>query len=268
VDDWTPLYGASEAMSWLELGALELAAGGHTLTLRVNERRTNEEHAYLLYADAFLVTTRDVMPQGLTTPADVAGLKPRPARPTAVPRAAGMGAPMLLATDLMLPIRNHLAKNLEFSLFQSEGDQLSVNQTAPGVWDWSKADTELAEAGRRGVRWQYFPHFTALGCPPVARGLGRHEGSGAGHPCYPESPREGGTPPRGYGASMNTSTLLWGVLFGSFGLGFFIYGKNEKAPIPLACGLALMVYPYFIANTSLMVAIGVALTIIPFVVRL
>ena len=67
---------------------------------------------------------------------------------------------------------------------------------------------------------------------------------------------------------MSASTLLWGLLFGSFGLGFFIYGKNQKAPIPLVCGLALMAYPYFIANPFLLVAIGVTLTAIPFCIRL
>ena len=66
---------------------------------------------------------------------------------------------------------------------------------------------------------------------------------------------------------MNASTLLWGMLFGSIGLGFFVYGKKQRAIVPLACGLALMVFPYFVSGTLLLIAIGVALMAIPYFVR-
>ena len=58
------------------------------------------------------------------------------------------------------------------------------------------------------------------------------------------------------------------MLFGSIGLGFFIYGKKQRQAVPLACGLALMVYPYFMSNTILVVLVGVVLTAIPYFVRL
>lgn len=66
---------------------------------------------------------------------------------------------------------------------------------------------------------------------------------------------------------MNTATLLWGVLFGSIGLGFFVYGKKQRAIVPLVCGLALMAFPYFVSGTFLLIAIGVALMAIPWFVR-
>lgn len=66
---------------------------------------------------------------------------------------------------------------------------------------------------------------------------------------------------------MNMWTLLWGVLFSSLGLGFFIYGKKQQAPVPLVCGVMLMAYPYFVANTFLLVAIGVVLTAVPYFIR-
>ena len=62
--------------------------------------------------------------------------------------------------------------------------------------------------------------------------------------------------------------LFWGLLFGSVGFGFFIYGKKQKAFVPLVCGLVLMVIPYFISNTILLVAIGVALIALPYFVRI
>ena len=64
------------------------------------------------------------------------------------------------------------------------------------------------------------------------------------------------------------ATLLWGLLFGSCGLGFFIYGKKPKAVVPLACGVALMVYPYFVSNVMLLVGMGVILVVIPYFFRL
>ena len=67
---------------------------------------------------------------------------------------------------------------------------------------------------------------------------------------------------------MSMSSLLWGLLFGSIGLGFFLYGKKQQAVVPLFCGLALMVFPYFVSNTILLVAIGFALTALPYFVRI
>jgi predicted membrane protein len=67
---------------------------------------------------------------------------------------------------------------------------------------------------------------------------------------------------------MDTSSLLWGLLFGSIGLGFLIYGRKQRAVVPLVCGLALMIFPYFVPNTILLVAIGIALIVIPYFVRL
>ena len=64
-----------------------------------------------------------------------------------------------------------------------------------------------------------------------------------------------------------TGVLLWGLLFGSIGLGYFIYGKKQRAVVPLVCGLALMVFPYFVPNTILLVRIGVLLTAIPYFLR-
>jgi hypothetical protein len=66
---------------------------------------------------------------------------------------------------------------------------------------------------------------------------------------------------------MNTSLLLWSLLFSSVGLGFFLYGKKQQAPVPLFSGLALMIYPYFVSNPILLVAIGVVLVAVPYFVR-
>ncbi|MGC1389362.1 MAG: hypothetical protein WA807_15225 [Steroidobacteraceae bacterium] len=67
---------------------------------------------------------------------------------------------------------------------------------------------------------------------------------------------------------MNTSILLWGLLFSSIGLGFFLYGKKQRAVVPLVCGLALMIYPYFVSNVGALIAIGMALVATPYFLRL
>lgn len=67
---------------------------------------------------------------------------------------------------------------------------------------------------------------------------------------------------------LDTSSLLWGLLFGSIGLGYLIYGRKQRAVVPLLCGLSLMVFPYFVSNNILLVATGVVLMAIPYFFRL
>jgi predicted membrane protein len=63
---------------------------------------------------------------------------------------------------------------------------------------------------------------------------------------------------------VNAGVLLWGLLFSSIGLGFFLYGRKQRAVVPLVCGLVLMIYPYFVPNVIALVAIGVTLTAVPY----
>ena len=67
---------------------------------------------------------------------------------------------------------------------------------------------------------------------------------------------------------MRMSSLLWAVLFGSVGFAYFLYGKRQKALVPLVCGTVLMACPYFISNTILLVAVGIALSAVPYFVRI
>lgn len=61
--------------------------------------------------------------------------------------------------------------------------------------------------------------------------------------------------------------LLWAVVFGSVGLGFFVYGRRQRAVVPLVCGVALVILPYLVSNTLLLVALGVALMVVPYFFR-
>ena len=66
----------------------------------------------------------------------------------------------------------------------------------------------------------------------------------------------------------DSSLLIWGMLFGTIGFGFFIYGTKQKAAVPLLTGMALMVIPFFISNVYLLVISGVALMALPYFVRI
>ncbi len=66
----------------------------------------------------------------------------------------------------------------------------------------------------------------------------------------------------------NTSMLMWGLVFGSIGFGFFSYGRKQKAVVPLITGITLMVLPYFVANLYLLLGLGVVLLVIPYFIRL
>ena len=63
------------------------------------------------------------------------------------------------------------------------------------------------------------------------------------------------------------ATLVWGMLFGAIGMGYVVYGKRQASPMPLACGVALMFFPYLVSNAWLTALIGVLLMAIPYFVR-
>lgn len=61
----------------------------------------------------------------------------------------------------------------------------------------------------------------------------------------------------------DTWSLLFGLIFGSIGLAYFIYGKKQANVMMRYCGIALMVYPYFIENKYAVLLIGIALITAP-----
>ena len=61
---------------------------------------------------------------------------------------------------------------------------------------------------------------------------------------------------------------MWGIIFGSIGLGFFVYGKKQKAVIPLFSGIGLIVSPYFISNIYILILLGIVLIALPYFIRI
>jgi len=65
----------------------------------------------------------------------------------------------------------------------------------------------------------------------------------------------------------STAQLVWGMLFGAIGTGFFVYGKRQKAFVPLFVGMALFVFPYFMSNVYTLVIVGAILIGLPYFIR-
>lgn len=66
---------------------------------------------------------------------------------------------------------------------------------------------------------------------------------------------------------MTSSTLFWSVVFGSLGMGYCVYGRRQHALVPFLSGVALIVAPYFVRDSVLLVALCLALAAAPFVIK-
>ncbi|MBL4911122.1 MAG: hypothetical protein JKX78_14045 [Alteromonadaceae bacterium] len=62
--------------------------------------------------------------------------------------------------------------------------------------------------------------------------------------------------------------MIWSVLFGGIGIGFFMYGKKQRAVVPLFTGLALFIYPYFMTSVTMLIIVGIILIALPYFIRL
>ena len=66
---------------------------------------------------------------------------------------------------------------------------------------------------------------------------------------------------------LDAANLIGGFVFGSIGFVAFIYGKRMNLWNIMFCGLALMIFPYFVSNGALVFLIGVVGTAALFFLR-
>jgi hypothetical protein len=64
------------------------------------------------------------------------------------------------------------------------------------------------------------------------------------------------------------ASIVWSMLFGAIGVGYFIYGRKQKRLVPFISGIALMVVPYFVDSAGAMVALCGAFMALPYFVQL
>jgi len=68
-------------------------------------------------------------------------------------------------------------------------------------------------------------------------------------------------------SDINSNILMWSVLFGIIGMGYFSYGKNQNYNIFFYSGVSLMIFPYFIDTEIGIIVTGLSLIIIPFFIK-
>jgi hypothetical protein len=66
---------------------------------------------------------------------------------------------------------------------------------------------------------------------------------------------------------MDSNTLLVSFMFGTLGMGMFMYGKKAGRLVPLGAGLALLVIPYCIPNLLAMTITCCAISVVPWLLR-
>jgi hypothetical protein len=65
----------------------------------------------------------------------------------------------------------------------------------------------------------------------------------------------------------NAASIMWGVLFGSIGMGYLIYGRKQRRGIALLSGVLLCIFPYFVSNVFLMILTAVILMALPYFLK-
>lgn len=66
---------------------------------------------------------------------------------------------------------------------------------------------------------------------------------------------------------MEAQTLLWGLLFGSVGVGYFVYGRKQRKLMPFISGIGLILAPMFIYQVGWLLAVGASLLVLPVLIR-
>jgi hypothetical protein len=61
------------------------------------------------------------------------------------------------------------------------------------------------------------------------------------------------------------TSIIAMLIFSVIGLGYFAYGKKSQQLLMLICGIALMVYSYFVDGIVYIILIGVGLIVLPFI---
>ncbi len=62
---------------------------------------------------------------------------------------------------------------------------------------------------------------------------------------------------------MDGSSLLWGLLFSSIGIGYFVYGRKQRKLMPFVSGVGLILAPMFVYEVGYLLALGAALLVLP-----
>ncbi|MGS5088783.1 hypothetical protein ACVC7V_20065 [Hydrogenophaga sp. A37] len=62
----------------------------------------------------------------------------------------------------------------------------------------------------------------------------------------------------------DVTSLMLSVFFGALGAGYVVYGRKQRALPPFLSGVALIVFPYLVTGTFVMLLVGAAIAVVPY----
>lgn len=79
------------------------------------------------------------------------------ANPYIAPR--NIGDRMLMSSSVASASEIQILGKAGFTLFQSDSNHISTNETAAGKWDWNEYESQRHTVQKQGQDWVYFPHY-------------------------------------------------------------------------------------------------------------
>ncbi len=62
--------------------------------------------------------------------------------------------------------------------------------------------------------------------------------------------------------------LILGLVFGTIGSAYFVYGRKQRHAVALFAGVALIIFPMLVSGGVWLIAGGIAFMALPFVVSI
>ena len=66
---------------------------------------------------------------------------------------------------------------------------------------------------------------------------------------------------------VSPAMLMWAILFGSIGFGYLVYGRQQRHAVAFVTGCLLIIMPYLVSSTMLIVVLGMLLMALPYIVN-
>jgi hypothetical protein len=63
------------------------------------------------------------------------------------------------------------------------------------------------------------------------------------------------------------NVLFLGVVFGSIGMGYLVFGKKQQRIMAFVSGVALCLLPYVVSGAFGIIALGLVFVVLPFLVK-
>ncbi len=79
--------------------------------------------------------------------------------------------------------------------------------------------------------------------------------------------RLGGQGAAGTLFGMTMGGMIASLLFSAIGYFYFKRGRDQNDSVMLGCGIAMMVYPYFVTNALYITLVGAVLMAAPFIIE-